>query len=369
MAKASSVRYAGSQVLSAVEKHKQIQAEIDAIDQYRGLMSNAPRKTEQFAPKAEGIMPEGYQRDAGIDFSQLAQSPQFAQAMTNPAVTKMIAQLLSMNQVKLQGASPFENQYDQYGGLRQGAMEKPVAETKQDLGQPTYLAKAQRELEALRQANPNDPRIPQHEKFIQRIIEGIPTYQAVDVEGEGITPWNPRKGEFVGQPTGKFKPVAGTTKTTYTWIQDNLDTMDKLKSMSGLFDENTGFLTGRYQAIKAKGFNSPEYQRLRSTLGQMRTIIYGFSGKQINEQEQEWLKNEIIPELTNPTENFEVKMNVLDEWLNDKESSLKRNFPSLGQLPPRPRKYAPKSVTRTKNLEDMTDEELEAYENSLLGRK
>jgi len=347
----------GGKLGDLAAKLKAVREEREAIDQALGLIRNAPHGTEtnygmgdaMQIPSGVGMpalvppTPQVTQRDTGIDYGRFAQSPEVAMAMTDKNIAPILMRILSANQVKLQGASPFENQYDQYGGLRQGAMEKPVAETKQDLGQPTYLAKAQRELEALRQANPNDPRIPQYEKYIQRIVEGIPTYQAIDVEGEGITPWNPRKGEFVGQPTGKFKPAPASTKTTYTWIQDNLDTMDKLKSMSDLYDANTGLFTGSIKNIIAKGVDSPEYQTLRSTLQQMRTIVYGFSGKQINEQEQQWLNNEILPEMSNPTDNFVAKMNVLDAWLQDKEASLKRNFPSLGQLPARPRKQVQRS--------------------------
>lgn len=385
--KASSVRYLGEQLggftksaVGGLEKLKAIEKELALIDQFKSAVAGIPNIQEEtnritgYGGDLNDPQPEYLKRDTGQkDWSKAMGRPDVQSLLSTEAGSKMFLNMLSA-QGKVQDLTskkPFNR--GQYGTIDERTGNEmypatPESPKQPAPSQPTYLSKAQQELVQMKAHGATPEQITQMESYIKNLAEGRTTYSAVELEGQGVVPWDSRRGEFKS-PTGKFKPTTGLTKTSYTWIQDNLDSMDKLKSLSNLYDANTGFLTGRVKGIIAKGVNSPEYQELRSTLGQLRTIIYGFSGKQINEQEAEWLKTEIIPEMTNPTENFEVKINILDEWLQDKEKSFQRNFPSLAQLPPRPRKYDKKPVSRTKNLEEMTDEELDAYENSLLGRK
>jgi len=108
---------------------KKIAAERKLIEDYKQTLANPPMIQEQIPEKelygqGKGVFQPGATRDTNqTDFPAL-----FLQGMEkNPAMLPLLQAFAKSQEVKLQNASPFENTYDQYGGLRQGAMEKPVA--------------------------------------------------------------------------------------------------------------------------------------------------------------------------------------------------------------------------------------------------
>lgn len=166
---------------------------------------------------------------------------------------------------------------------------------------------------------------------------------------DGLIPWNPYTGKFEDGQEHFNTPTQ--TKDTDRWLGDNTATVNKVKE---IYDKGqVGAVTGRARKFGSKFFNDEESTRLQARLGQLRTIVYGFSGKQINEQEQEWLNTQIIPQLENPDENFTARLDELDKWLKQKRGSLRQQFKGLDRLDPLPTSVGVDKVTPDRNVGDI----------------
>ncbi len=138
---------------------------------------------------------------------------------------------------------------------------------------------------------------------------------------------------------GTAKPVTGPGGTTvprltpsevnvaYAALVDNTNSINAVKEA---YDSGVvGPVTGRARRLGAKFFSDTELTRLQNRVGQLRTIIYGLSGKQINEAEQKWLDNEIIPNLKQPSDNFEVTLVEFEQWVKRKMGSFEKLYPGV----------------------------------------
>lgn len=126
-----------------------------------------------------------------------------------------------------------------------------------------------------------------------------------------------------------YKNVPEEAKSTRRWLIDNIRASDAVSD--ALKPGIAGPITGRARKFGAKYFSDEDVTKLQSRIGQLRTIVYGFSGKQINESELKWLKDDIIPQLENPGPNFETKLKELDSWLKRKKIDAERDYPALRQ--------------------------------------
>lgn len=139
------------------------------------------------------------------------------------------------------------------------------------------------------------------------------TASPVKMQGEG--------GEKV------YKMAPSEVKTSHVALKDNLASLSEVKKAynKGLI----GPVTGATKKIGSKFFADKDFTTLRNRVGQLRTIVYGLSGKAINETEDKWLKEEIIPNLMQPSENFEVTMNEFEAWVVRKKGFLEGAYPGL----------------------------------------
>jgi hypothetical protein len=131
------------------------------------------------------------------------------------------------------------------------------------------------------------------------------------VEGGGPVKTGPQK-----LPVTEQEKLVGFSQLndTANWIEKN-------------FDQNyVGPLTGRVREGTSKVFNDPKFVEFKSKLGQLRTIVYSLSGKQINETELKWLDERILPELTSPSKNFNATLKVFKDWLKTKNDMLVKAY-------------------------------------------
>lgn len=192
-------------------------------------------------------------------------------------------------------------------------------------GQPDYLTKL---ITARDRLPANHPDRPIYEQAIKKYAEGVQTYSPVATASGEIVPFATRSGQFQ-EPTGQFKPPSAEVKTQKVSLEDAIL---NAREVGTLFNKAlVGPAAGNLGKLKSMVANNPEFQRLRTTVARLRAIIYGLSGKQINESEQAWLQNEILPSLTNPDENFQTNLETFKEWadrrlgLLEDEFHLKRN--------------------------------------------
>lgn len=141
--------------------------------------------------------------------------------------------------------------------------------------------------------------------------------------------WDAKTGQWV--PDGgqkRYQPTPSQIRLAASQLTNVGQSAKKLKEIVGRASV-TGPVTGRARKLGARFFSDKDAQELVSTIGQLRPIIYGLSGKQINEAEQEWLDNEILPKLSQPDENFDVTLDIFSNWVNQTLGNMKSQFPSL----------------------------------------
>jgi len=93
-----------------------------------------------------------------------------------------------------------------------------------------------------------------------------------------------------------------------------------------------GPVVGRGRKLTSKVFNDPEFVKFKNFTGQLRAIVYGLSGKQINEAELRWLTQEILPGLENPGANFNATLDVLERWAVQKHKETSKAFKDQGLI-------------------------------------
>lgn len=156
------------------------------------------------------------------------------------------------------------------------------------------------------------------------------------LKSEGVSVTDPTMNVY----TDKFgrqmlKPNAGSTlaqefKSAAPGDLDMLDTYSSLdhtaNELAELYDENlVGVFQGNINRLKSKFVDTPQYTQFKNIADRLRTIVYGFSGKQINETELEWLTG-ILPQIYNPDENFMVKVQEIQNWVREKHDRKVRSF-------------------------------------------
>lgn len=124
-----------------------------------------------------------------------------------------------------------------------------------------------------------------------------------------------------------YKATPSEIKIMKTNLKDNINSAKAVKEVYTI--GSVGPVTGRIKKLGVKFFSNQEFAKLQNRVGQLRTIIYGLSGKQINEAEQKWLQEEIIPNLKQPSENFEATLNEFEKWVQRRLTTLETEYPAL----------------------------------------
>ncbi len=354
-------------------------------EEYEGAMQNAPRTPRQFDTGGlpnQGMIEmggQGIQGDqnaqrlpvsgGGIDWSKLAPIlAQMAARGNMPAQRGLDIQLKTAPKGVMASPGAQPGTEDQFTGefKPSGARIPDRPSMYGGMGQPTQLAKHQQELERIRTANPNDPRIPEYEAVIKKLQIGTPSFRFVQGPGGEYIPVDAKEGT-VGAGSGQYSE---TPETVNMQIRSLADIGDSISNINKVVSRgSTGPVAGRVRKIGTKFFSDADQQALINYVGQLRPIIYGLSGKQINEAEQKWLDEEILPRIQQPDENFAVTVDIFNGWVKRKLQSMKEQYP--GAIVPSSGKpflggAGKKSVDE---LNKLSDEELDAYLKSLEGKK
>jgi hypothetical protein len=158
-------------------------------------------------------------------------------------------------------------------------------------------------------------------------VQERPYFQPItDREGK-VHIFDSRTGKVVDKAE-LIKPAPTEVRQQVVAFNDNLNTVKEIKKIVNTGDL-TGVVKGRARKIGTKFFSDKEAQTLTNRLAQLRTIIYGLSGKQINESEQKWLDEEILPQMRQPTENFEVTLDEFERWITRRKGALIEQFPNV----------------------------------------
>ena len=100
------------------------------------------------------------------------------------------------------------------------------------------------------------------------------------------------------------------------------NTFREIGQIRDAFNESfVGVFDGNWNNVKSMFADTPEFTKFKNMSNRLRTIIYGLSGKQINETEQQWLDS-ILAKIYNPDENFQANLDALEQWTEDRHNSF-----------------------------------------------
>ena len=153
-------------------------------------------------------------------------------------------------------------------------------------------------------------------------------------------------------PAGEIEKEA-TRKTVISSIDKILSKVD---------DVGTGSFEGRIKGLTTPF--SPKQAKFRAeTKGLALNVIKALRGAQVSAAEEENV-NKILPQITDSETMFKAKANALKEYLIELDTRIEGGVVPSGSES----KVLQKSLNtfEGKNLEDMTDDELEAYRDLLL---
>lgn len=156
------------------------------------------------------------------------------------------------------------------------------------------------------------------------------------VTDKGIFSVNKKTNTASPVHTEEGEKIYGKTPSEIKTAVKNLD--DNIAAVQGvkeIYDAGIpGAISGRVHKYGSKFFSDKEYTQLKNRVGQLRTLVYGLSGKQINETELQWLKEEILPSLMQPSDNFEMTLAEYDAWVKRNRRLFETQYPDLGSQRP-----------------------------------
>ena len=180
----------------------------------------------------------------------------------------------------------------------------------------------------------------------KRDSEGRPWYQYTrdleTPEGTMAEVFDARKGTFgLSKPAGIGKPKIDPTLPASE--ASDLGTLKELQGTVGnikkiLLDDKgnlmrgdlLGPIEGRTQEQLSKLISNPDFIKLKHNTGQLRQVVYGLSGKAINENELKWLNEKILPSIENQDDNYLVNLNEFNDWLGRKSQTQTEAFGKAG---------------------------------------
>ena len=180
----------------------------------------------------------------------------------------------------------------------------------------------------------------------KRDSEGRPWYQYTrdleTPEGTMAEVFDARKGTFgLSKPAGIGKPKIDPTLPASE--ASDLGTLKELQGTVGnikkiLLDDKgnlmrgdlLGPIEGRTQEQLSKLISNPDFIKLKHNTVQLRQVVYGLSGKAINENELKWLNEKILPSIENQDDNYLVNLNEFNDWLGRKSQTQTEAFGKAG---------------------------------------
>jgi hypothetical protein len=162
---------------------------------------------------------------------------------------------------------------------------------------------------------------------------GKPQRMQLVYTNEGFKGYDPYSNTWkliTGEAKPKWKLAPSEARTMETSLQDTISTIKSIRDIVNR-GSKIGPIVGRVNKFGTKFFNNADFETLKARTGQLRAVIYGLSGKQINESEQEWLYNEIVPTLEQPAENFDARLSELERWSGQRSGKLHGEYPELNR--------------------------------------
>jgi len=162
-------------------------------------------------------------------------------------------------------------------------------------------------------------------------------YQYVGMLGEG-------KGSVFNQTTGTFEQrdiggspsqkVLGRVPGSEVAAIGALKAVGKeareVEDLTATFNDRIGPIKGRLGPISVKWFDDKEFSNFHRKVNKLGLIVYGLSGKVVTDAERAWLRETVLPALSQPSENFLGAVQELQKFIQNKVDSNVQAFEDLG---------------------------------------
>jgi hypothetical protein len=117
-------------------------------------------------------------------------------------------------------------------------------------------------------------------------------------------------------------------------VEKFVDEENLLKEYGVTIEELTGPVAGRVQELLTKLTANPAFERLKTKLGKLRPIVYALSGKAINESENKWLDEVLIPEIKQNPVNLLARLEEFRDWVKRNRIAIAAGLAEQGKRVP-----------------------------------
>lgn len=155
--------------------------------------------------------------------------------------------------------------------------------------------------------------------------------------GSSKGPPNPRavqtpQGTEIGPKAGRLPAEQQKQLVDLQNVGQSADTVLKTLEQSKSVENWLGYFSGKARNISSAVTADPEWIGFKNQVGQLRAVVYGLSGKQINESELKWLKEELLPQLESPGPNFKATLKNLKDWVSRNKGNLEQAYKEQGYI-------------------------------------
>jgi hypothetical protein len=269
-------------------------------------------------------------------------SPQFSQAALRALTSGLDPNILAATIKLMQGGESQLHEVDNslvpVRRTKTGfEADKPIYTAQPNSGTSGYshtdLYKHQAELDALKTANPNDPRVKVWEDKIDNIRYGLDTRTWVKTD-QGLMPL-PTKGRGGNMPTGVQdggirQPLPPAELKELSKLKTSYKKISELEEVAKANPNVFGAVSGRWNDVRNKFVADGATQEVINRTKGLVTELYRISGKQLSDAEREAVTQAILPSLNQPFENFLVTLGLLKEQIVSEHDNSLNTFSSGG---------------------------------------
>jgi len=105
-----------------------------------------------------------------------------------------------------------------------------------------------------------------------------------------------------------------------------INQIQDIRNIATEHPEFIGPVEGKWNQLQSRFANNGDFTELDRSISSLITIAYELSGKQISPQEMEMLKGAILPQVTQPDDNFLVSLDFAEKWITGKRDNMESRF-------------------------------------------
>lgn len=130
----------------------------------------------------------------------------------------------------------------------------------------------------------------------------------------------------VAQP----KSLPAERQQALSTLSELRNSLQDVKTQFSEMKNLVGPVRGRIADWYSSFWSSPKFTEFKNNIAKQISVIYGMSGAAVTDWEKKWLKEDVIPQVTQPTDNFEKTLQTYEDWLNSKINTWTQDYEAAG---------------------------------------